>query len=83
MKNRVIDSFCVYIVDTEDEDEENTSYLHEIFGISSEMIIPPCFITRTSKEDDEEWSPFNASLTPNSESVGLGVDNDLYSNSTA
>lgn len=61
------------------DDEENAEYLREIFSISTDMIVPPCYLKRASTETEQEWTPINESITPLSDSVGLGVDNMVSS----
>lgn len=65
------------------DDITDEECLREIFGTSTEMIIPPCSLKRTSDEKDSSWSPVNVKMTPMSDSIGLGVDNEVYSSPIA
>ena len=60
--------------ENEQVEEENEQCLREIFEESTELIVPPCFIKRASTEENAEWDPVQAEMTPISEVVGMTVD---------
>ena len=60
-------------------EESDTDFLNEIFGESTQLIVPPCSLRRTSTEEDNSWTPVDASITPISGTVGLAMDSDVTS----
>ena len=60
-------------------EESDTEYLKEIFGEPTQLIIPPCSLRRTSTEEDNNWTPVDAAMTPISGTVGLTMDSEVVS----
>ena len=60
-------------LENQNSDEEDESLLKEIFEVSTEMMIPPCYLKR-STTSEEEWEPVVTKMTPMSDSIGMTVD---------
>lgn len=61
------------------EEMTDEECLKEIFGTTEDSTIPPCTLKRTSTEQDANWTPVEAAITPMSSSVGLLVDGESAS----
>ena len=61
------------------EEMTDEECLKEIFGTTEDSTIPPCTLKRTSTEQDANWTPVEAAITPMSSSVGLLVDSESAS----
>lgn len=57
--------------------------LRDIMNVSTEMIVPPCYLKRSSNDGEKEWTPVACKMTPMSDSIGMAVDSEACITPTA